>query len=100
MTSKPGGSAVQPWLQYICDACGYIYDEAAGDADGGLAPGTRFADIPDDWACPLCGVTKSDFTPYTPPSLDALRAQASNTSIGLSAGSRHAPGVVIVGAVG
>ena len=51
-------SAVQslaPYQQYICDACGYIYDEAQGDPDGGLPPGTRYADIPDDWACPLCG---------------------------------------------
>ncbi|MDZ4360687.1 MAG: rubredoxin, partial [Variovorax sp.] len=73
----PVAAAVQalaPYRQYICHACGYIYDEATGDADSGLAAGTRFEDIPDDWACPLCGVTKADFTPYTPPSLDALRA--------------------------
>jgi rubredoxin-NAD+ reductase len=53
-----------PWALFICRACGLIYDEAKGDADSGLAPGTRFADIPDDWACPLCGVTKADFEPY------------------------------------
>ena len=50
-----------PWLQYICRACGLIYDEEKGDPDSGLAPGTRFDDIPDDWECPLCGVTKTDF---------------------------------------
>ena len=54
------------WRQFICKACGLSYDEAEGDADSGLAPGTRFDDIPDDWACPLCGVTKADFEPYEP----------------------------------
>lgn len=53
--------ATQAYRQYICRACGLIYDEAEGDPDSGLAPGTRFEDIPDDWECPLCGVTKSDF---------------------------------------
>jgi rubredoxin len=38
-----------PYLQYICTACGCIYKEVEGDTDSGLAPGTRFADIPDDW---------------------------------------------------
>ena len=56
-----------PFRQYICNACGWIYDEAKGDPDSGLAPGTRYEDIPDDWACPLCQVTKADFSPYTPP---------------------------------
>ncbi len=85
-----------PYLQYICKACGYIYDEAEGDPDGGLAPGTRLADIPDDWACPLCGVSKADFDLYTPPCQDALRAQVSNCEpVGTS---RKVPGVLIVGA--
>ncbi|MDP2018915.1 FAD-dependent oxidoreductase [Hydrogenophaga sp.] len=87
--------ALAPWQQFICDACGYIYNEADGDPDGGLAPGTRYADIPDDWACPLCGVTKADFTPYTPPSLDALRAGMTGSA---SVATRGAAGVVIVGA--
>ncbi|AXY41895.1 FAD-dependent oxidoreductase [Halomonas sp. JS92-SW72] len=52
------------WKQYICRACGLIYDEEEGDPDSGLAPGTRFEDIPDDWECPLCGVTKADFEPF------------------------------------
>ncbi|ELS4492830.1 TPA: FAD-dependent oxidoreductase [Klebsiella michiganensis] len=55
----------RPWKQYICRACGLIYDEEFGDEDSGLLPGTRFEDIPDDWECPLCGVTKTDFEPYT-----------------------------------
>lgn len=47
--------------KYICKVCGYIYDEAVGDPDNGLAPGTKFDDIPEDWVCPLCGVPKSEF---------------------------------------
>ena len=97
---------------YICRACGLIYDEAKGDADSGLAPGTRFADIPDDWACPLCGVTKADFEPYAQEEivLHARRAEAGISGAGrfrtvAVAGrgpnqdrSRHAAGTVIVGA--
>jgi len=51
----------QAFQKYICKTCGLIYDEAEGDPDSGLAPGTRFADIPEDWYCPLCLVSKSDF---------------------------------------
>lgn len=47
--------------KYVCIVCGYIYDPEIGDDDGGIAPGTSFADIPDDWVCPLCGVPKTDF---------------------------------------
>ncbi|MBF6309346.1 rubredoxin, partial [Nocardia farcinica] len=43
-------------IRWICTVCGWIYDEDEGDPDSGLAPGTRFEDIPDDWYCPLCGV--------------------------------------------
>jgi len=50
--------------KYICKVCGYIYDQAKGDPDSGIAPGTRFSDIPDDWVCPVCMVTKNDFVPY------------------------------------
>jgi rubredoxin---NAD+ reductase len=64
------GSAVtdvtSEWLVYICKACGLLYKEEEGDPDSGLAPGTRFEDIPDDWLCPLCGVTKSDFVLFVP----------------------------------
>jgi rubredoxin---NAD+ reductase len=51
------------YRRWICDACGYIYDEAKGDPDSGLAPGTRFEAIPEDWQCPLCGLTKTDLRP-------------------------------------
>jgi len=47
--------------KYVCSACGYIYDPEAGDPDSGIAPGTAFEDIPEDWVCPLCGVGKDMF---------------------------------------
>jgi len=47
--------------QWVCQVCGWIYDETVGDPDSGIAPGTRFEDIPDDWMCPECLVTKDDF---------------------------------------
>jgi rubredoxin---NAD+ reductase len=47
--------------RFVCLVCGYIYDESKGDPEHGLAPGTRFEDIPDDWYCPDCHVTKADF---------------------------------------
>ncbi|MEA2297753.1 MAG: hypothetical protein QOF77_689, partial [Solirubrobacteraceae bacterium] len=52
---------VQRWL---CESCGYIYDVAEGDPDGGILPGTAFADIPESWYCPVCGARKKDFVPY------------------------------------
>ncbi len=47
--------------KWECIICGYIYDEALGDPDSGIAPGTKWADVPDDWYCPDCGVGKEDF---------------------------------------
>ncbi len=47
--------------KYVCLVCGYEYDPEIGDPDGGIAPGTSFEDIPEDWVCPLCGVSKSEF---------------------------------------
>jgi rubredoxin len=49
---------------YICTSCGFIYDPAEGDPDGGVPPGTPFEDIPNDWFCPVCGARKADFEPY------------------------------------
>jgi rubredoxin-NAD+ reductase len=49
------------YRRYVCAVCGFIYNEAVGDPDEGFAPGTRFEDIPDDWECPECGVSKRDF---------------------------------------
>ena len=47
--------------QWICTSCGYVYDPAEGDPDGGIPAGTEFADIADDWFCPVCGARKADF---------------------------------------
>ena len=47
--------------KYECEVCGYIYDEAAGDPDNGIAPGTKWEDVPEDWVCPLCSVGKDQF---------------------------------------
>ena len=47
--------------KYLCEPSGYIYDPAIGDPEGGIAPGTAFEDIPDDWVCPICGVGKDMF---------------------------------------
>lgn len=47
--------------KYVCSACGYIYDPEIGDADSGIAPGTAFEDIPEDWTCPVCGLGKDAF---------------------------------------
>ena len=46
---------------YMCLICGYIYDESKGDPDNGLAPGTRWEDVPLSWHCPDCGAGKEDF---------------------------------------
>lgn len=40
--------------KYVCQPCGYVYDPENGDPDGGIAPGTAFEDLPDDWLCPIC----------------------------------------------
>ena len=47
--------------KWECLACSYVYDPAVGDPDSGIAPGTAFEDIPDDWVCPECGVDKGMF---------------------------------------
>jgi len=45
----------------MCLNCGYIYDESKGDPEHGVPPGTRWADVPEDWTCPDCASKKSDF---------------------------------------
>lgn len=47
--------------KYECDICGFIYDEEQGLPNEGIAPGTKWDDVPEDWQCPDCGVGKSDF---------------------------------------
>ena len=49
-------------MKYVCVICGWTYDETAGDPEHGIAPGTKFEDLPADFECPLCGVGKSDFS--------------------------------------
>ena len=77
------------WKLYICKACGLIYDEREGDPDSGLAPGTRFEDIPEDWKCPLCGVKKIDFELFQRPvveqNVSTFRAKSKE------------PGIVVIG---
>jgi rubredoxin len=46
--------------KYICP-CGYVYDEAEGDPENGIEPGTKWSEIPEDWLCPVCALPKSDF---------------------------------------
>lgn len=49
--------------KYVCTVCGWIYDPAVGDPENGIASGTSFADLPEDWLCPECGVGKNMFEP-------------------------------------
>ena len=88
--------------RWLCDACGYIYDEEKGDPDSGLSPGTRYEDIPDDWMCPLCGLTKSDLRPLPEQPQQSVASKAPPKASGkfvkakLSKGSDNH--VVIIGA--
>ena len=86
------------YCRWICDACGFVYDEAKGDPDSGLAPGTRYQDIPDDWQCPLCGLSKSDLRllPDAPPVARTKATRHIAAPAGKSRGSNQH--VVIVGA--
>jgi len=59
---KTEGSAQASGVKkYRCTVCNYVYDPRAGDADGGISPGTSFEHLPDTWSCPVCGVDKSKF---------------------------------------
>jgi rubredoxin len=51
--------------RWICLICGFIYEEAAGLPDHGIAAGTKFSDLPADWTCPECGSPKDSFEPYS-----------------------------------
>ena len=88
-------NATAAWALYICKACGLIYDESKGDEDSGLVAGTRFADIPEDWACPLCGVTKADFELYVVEPIESLRRPVAAAK---ASPIRRNAGAVIVGA--
>lgn len=47
--------------KWECQLCDYVYDPAEGDPDGGIAPGTPFEELPDEWVCPVCFVGKDEF---------------------------------------
>ena len=49
--------------KYVCDVCGWIYDPAVGNEEFGIAPGTPFEELPDNFECPLCSVGKDQFSP-------------------------------------
>lgn len=55
-----------PWQSYCCVTCGLIYDESAGWPEEGIAPGTRWEDLPSDWCCPDCSASRDDFQPVAP----------------------------------
>lgn len=48
--------------KYVCNLCGYVYDPAEGDPENGVAPGTPFENLPDEWVCPMCGASKDEFS--------------------------------------
>ena len=52
-----------PFRRWVCIYCGHVYDEARGAPEHGIAPGTRWADVPDGWECPDCGNPKSAYVP-------------------------------------
>ena len=54
-------SVAEPFKTFQCGTCGFVYDEAEGLPEEGFPPGTRWADIPEDWVCPMCGTPKIDF---------------------------------------
>jgi rubredoxin len=54
-----------PKQKWICEVCDYVYDPELGDPTQDIEPGTSFADLPDDWLCPNCGVGKEDFRPVS-----------------------------------
>jgi rubredoxin len=70
--------ADEPFKRYLCLGCGFLYDEQLGLPQDGIAPGTRWADIPDDWVCFDCGTPKHRFEmveiPYAPHQPDATVA--------------------------
>lgn len=63
-------------MKYICSICGYVYDEAKGIPEAGIAPGTPWSEVPADWSCPMCGAEKSDFEPEEGAPVPAASAAA------------------------
>jgi rubredoxin-NAD+ reductase len=86
------------WLVYICKACGLLYKEEEGDPDSGLPPGTRFEDIPDDWMCPLCGVTKADFVLHKEIDKRQYQSKEVSTTSQVTSSRTAYSDVIIIGA--
>lgn len=61
MSSAAGWKGGERMERYVCAPCGYVYDPEAGDPDNGVAPGTAWEDVPEDWVCPVCGLGKEVF---------------------------------------
>jgi flavin reductase (DIM6/NTAB) family NADH-FMN oxidoreductase RutF/rubredoxin len=61
ITEEPETGKTASFGRYKCKVCGYIYDPAKGDPDGGIKPGTSFEELPDTWTCPICNAPKSEF---------------------------------------
>lgn len=60
-TQSTPAVSIPAFKTWKCQLCGFVYDEAAGDPSEGLAPGTRWADVPEEWTCPVCGTPKDQF---------------------------------------
>ena len=58
---SPSSTDTPALRKWMCVVCGFIYDEAEGVPEEGIAAGTRWEDVPDTWTCPDCGATKDDF---------------------------------------
>lgn len=61
MSDTAPAEQIKTSRKWMCANCGYVYDQKKGDPEGGIAPGTAWDDIPDEWRCPDCGAGKSDF---------------------------------------
>lgn len=63
---------------FVCTICGYVYNESVGIPEAGITPGTKWEDLPDDWVCPLCGASKSDFQEKDPATMQTRTAEPDN----------------------
>ena len=74
-------------MKYVCDVCGWEYDEAQGYPEAGIAPGTKWEDVPADFQCPLCYVGKDEFS-------EGLKTRCSKRSPAFFVGSGILPAAV------
>lgn len=71
--------------KYVCQICGYVYDEDAGAPDSGIAPGTKWEQLPDNWKCPLCGAEKGSFKKQEEKAAGDAKVKADDAKKGASA---------------